>query len=77
MVRTSDGEEWALVMSLSQKVSTQINESEVGRTASQTRKWNETELKGEQASCLSLTRADARCFIAGMIHTTSTLWNDR
>ena len=77
MARTSDGEERALAMLLSRKVSTRINESEVGRVASQTRKWNKTELEGERASCLSSTRADARRFIAGAIHPTSTLRNDR
>ena len=77
MARTSDGEEWALAMLLSRKVSTQINESEVGCVASQTHKWNEMELKGERASCLSSTRADTRRFIAGAIHTTSILRNDR
>ena len=42
MTGTDDGEEQALAMSLSQKVSTRINESKVGRVASQTRKRNET-----------------------------------
>jgi hypothetical protein len=58
MARTSDGEERALAMSLSRKVSTRINESKVGRVASQTRKRNETELKGKRASCLTRTETE-------------------